>query len=118
MCYFFFQKQTCCGSNYCVKIVDLVLKNCRPWWCDSFNLLVWCFVKQVRRSQFGKTFLIENFSKGENTGTKKGLVRKMQIILAQFSVQFNLHYITLSNLISFNNFTKTWVCIYSRTRDT
>ena len=99
MCYFFFQKQTCCGSNHCVKIVDLVLKKCRPWWCDGFNLLVWCFVKQVRRSQFGKTFLIENFAKGENTGTKKGLVKKMQSILAQFSVQFNTIYITLLYLI-------------------
>ena len=99
MCYFFFQKQTCGGSKYCVKIVDLVLKNCRPWWCDSFNLLVWCFVKQVRHSQFGKTFLIENFSKGENTGTKKGLVRKMQIILAQFSVQFNSIQFTLHHFV-------------------
>ena len=46
-----------------------------------------------------KTFLIENFAKGENTGTKKGLVKKMQSILAQFSVQFNTIYITLLFLI-------------------
>ena len=82
-----------------MKIVDLVLKKCRPWWCDGFNLLVWCFVKQVRRSQFGKTFLIENFAKGENTGTKKGVGEENAKYFGsifssvQFnSIQFTLHY--------------------------